>query len=108
MKNYLLTFNQDWADEHDVPALAVMSEMELEEWKKVKLSINAWLGNGGDDFCENWQGKTGKWMIAAGIVEVYEVDATFVEVFNKANLASLSLCNIFDGEPYDYDESEEE
>ena len=28
----LLIFNEDWADEHDVPALAVMSDKEYEEW----------------------------------------------------------------------------
>lgn len=29
---YLLTFNQDWADEHDVPALACMTEEEYNQW----------------------------------------------------------------------------
>jgi hypothetical protein len=28
----LLVFNEDWADEHDVPALAVMSEENYEKW----------------------------------------------------------------------------
>ena len=35
--NYkLLTFNQDYADEHDVPALAVMTNEEYQKWLKVK------------------------------------------------------------------------
>ena len=29
MKYYLLTFNDDYGDEHNVPALAVMNEREL-------------------------------------------------------------------------------
>ena len=32
-KYYLLTFNDDYADEHNVPALACMTEVEFEEWK---------------------------------------------------------------------------
>lgn len=32
MKYFLLTFNEDWADEHDVPALACFNENEYEEW----------------------------------------------------------------------------
>lgn len=35
MKTYkLLTFNDDYADEHDVPAVAVMTEKEFEKWCK--------------------------------------------------------------------------
>ena len=30
MKYYLLTFNEDWADEHYVPALEVMDEKQIE------------------------------------------------------------------------------
>ena len=106
-KFYLLTFNEDWADEHDVPALAVMDEEELEEWKKTKLSFHANLGNGGEDFMEDEQGKTGKWFLKEGIVNKFEVDESFVKIFNKTDLASLSLCNIFDGEEFD-DEDEED
>lgn len=31
---YLLTFNQDWADEHNVPALECMTEEQYQEWLK--------------------------------------------------------------------------
>lgn len=33
MNYYLLMFNEDWADEHSVPALAVMNEKEFDTWK---------------------------------------------------------------------------
>jgi hypothetical protein len=32
MKYYLLTFNEDYADEHDVPALSCMTEEEYNKW----------------------------------------------------------------------------
>ena len=32
MKYYLLTFNQDWADEHNVPALACFTEEQYQQW----------------------------------------------------------------------------
>jgi hypothetical protein len=34
---YLLTFNEDYADEHDVPALACMNQNEFNEWKEKPL-----------------------------------------------------------------------
>lgn len=34
MKYYLLTFDEDYADEHDVPALACMTEEEYKKWLK--------------------------------------------------------------------------
>jgi hypothetical protein len=36
MKHYLLTFNCDWADEHDVPALACFDEADYNKWLKTK------------------------------------------------------------------------
>ena len=39
MKYYLLTFNQDWADEHDVPALACFNEKQFKNWKKTPSGI---------------------------------------------------------------------
>ncbi len=33
----LLIFNQDWADEHNVPALACFTEIEFEDWKISRL-----------------------------------------------------------------------
>ena len=32
MKYFILTFNEDWADEHDVPALEAMTEVEYNKW----------------------------------------------------------------------------
>ena len=32
MKYYLLTFNEDWADEHNVPALACFTEEQYQKW----------------------------------------------------------------------------
>jgi hypothetical protein len=105
---YLLTFNMDWADEHDVPALAVMDEKRFKKWSETKLSISANLGNGGDCFCEEFQGYTGKELIEEGIVSKYVVDESFAKVFKKANLESLSLSNVFDGEEYEGDEDDDE
>ena len=34
MKYYLLTFNEDWADEHNVPALDCKTEEEYNNWLK--------------------------------------------------------------------------
>lgn len=34
MKYYLLTFNEDWADEHNVPALACFNEEQYQKWLK--------------------------------------------------------------------------
>ena len=39
MRYYLLTFNEDWADEHNVPALACFTEDEFEKWKKTPSGI---------------------------------------------------------------------
>ena len=107
-KWYLLTFNEDWADEHYVPALAVMDEKRYEKWSKTKLSIYASLGNGGDCFMEDQQGKTGAELIKAGIVFIMPVTPDFAKVFNTADLESLSLSNVFDGDEYEYDDDDEE
>jgi hypothetical protein len=96
MKHYLLTFNQDWADEHDVPALAVMTEDEFKKWSKTRLSIDAYLGNSGDGFMENEQGMTGAELIKQGYVDKMTVDESFAKIFDKAGLSYLSLSNIFD------------
>jgi len=39
MKYYLLTFNEDYADEHDVPALACFNEKQFNKWKKTESGI---------------------------------------------------------------------
>lgn len=98
---YLLTFNQDWADEHNVPALACMDEETFKNWSETKLSIHAHLGNGGDCFMEDEQGLTGKELIKQGYVEKFNVDESFVKTFNKAGLADLSLSNVFDSEEFE-------
>ena len=107
MKYYLLTFNEDWADEHDVPALAVMDENRFETWSKTKLSIHAHLGNGGDYFMEDEQGSTGKELIKSKVVSKFEVDEAFAKVFKKAGLEGLSLSNVFD-EDNEYEDEDED
>lgn len=109
MKYFLLTFNHDWADEHDVPALCVMNETEYENWSKRKLNINAFLGNGGDNFMKKFQGKTGAELVKLRIVKKMEVDESFAKIFNKAELASLSLSDVFDDDnEYEEDDDEDE
>ncbi len=39
MRYILLTFNQDHGDEHDVPALACMTDTVFEKWKETKISV---------------------------------------------------------------------
>lgn len=105
MKYYLLKFNEDYADEHDVPALACFTEDEFEEWK-LKSSyddedecstICAYLGNSGDGFGESFNELNFmSEFIEAGYVEVFEVDENFYNLFHKAKLSDVSLCNIFD------------
>ena len=95
-ESYLLTMCEDWADEHDVPALDVFSQEEFDSWCKCKHNPNARLGNNGDGFLEEYQGQTGKDFIKAGIVNVTVVPKEFVKYFHKAELSSLSLSNIFE------------
>ena len=109
MKHYLLTFNEDYADEHDVPALAVMTEDEYAKWSKTRLNIDAYLGNSGDGFIEDEQGMTGAQLVKDGYVTKLAVDENFVKIFNKADLSSLSLSNIFDlDNKYDGDDESED
>ena len=165
MKYYLLTFNEDWADEHNVPALDCKTEEEYNNWLKtpsgklnddfqnqklkyeenenlnnvfwetlkkenientmlipkdridlinlekryrsnykyikypsrVNSHINAWLGNSGDSFEEQFNNLYLMEEFAAkGIVEVTEVNENFYDIFHRANLSNLSLCNIFE------------
>jgi hypothetical protein len=106
---YLLTFNEDWADEHDVPALACMDQEEYDKWLKKRLSICAHLGNNGDNFMEEEQGLTGEALIKTGTVCMHVVDESFKKIFDKACLASLSLSNIFneDNEYYEADKDQD-
>lgn len=106
-KYYLLTFSENWADEHDVPALACMNENEYEKWLKTKQTVDAHLGNGGDDFCDDLQGKTGKELLKLGAVSEMIVDESFYKTFKKAGLGDLSLSSVFDNEEPE-DEYEEE
>lgn len=163
--NYLLTFNENWADEHNVPALACMTEEEYKKWLEIEISeknedyeeemekfkkdyekyrnyekgmqkkglykkphsewsntereweqkntcpyvsrydapeqfysnLCAYLGNSGERFAESFNKyRCGKDFVEAGIVKVTEVDDNFKIIFDKANLANLSLCNIFE------------
>lgn len=95
-KFYLLTFNQDWGDEHDVPALACFTQKQFDEWCKSKHEVHARLGNGGEGFMEDKQWRTGKYYVKEGFVTVRKVDESFHKTFKKARLADLSLCCIFD------------
>lgn len=134
--NYkLLTFCEDWADEHNVPALACMTEEEyntwlqtasgelnpnfdeeLKEWyeenkkryvsqyslpKRVTSNLNAWLGNSGDCFEEQYEHLyLMKEFVEAGIVKVFDVSEEFYNMFHKAQLSGLSMCNVFCIEDY--------
>lgn len=96
-KYKLLVFNEDWADEHDVPALEVMSEKQYNKWLENKEpEIYAYLGNSGDGFDEQFEGMSTKDLVKTGNVKVYNVDENFKKIFDKAELSSLSLCSIFD------------
>ncbi len=171
-KYYLLTFNDDYGDEHNVPALACMNEEEYKKWletpsgdinkkydeslkkfkeqeednksfwkmledkgytlngsgntgcipktdletlklekeyrerhsyhnrieypNKVHSRMNAYLGNGGDCFEQNYSNYyLMKEFVDNKIVSVLEVDKSFYDVFHKAGLNHLSLCNVF-------------
>lgn len=109
MKYYLLTFNQDWADEHDVPALACFTETQYNEWLQKRQwkdekdedekysKIFAYLGNSGDEFAEKFEDlNCMKDFVDDGIVEVFEVTKEFYDLFNIAKLDELSLCSIFE------------
>jgi hypothetical protein len=109
MKHYLLTFNQDWADEHNVPALAVMTEDEFKKWSKTRLRISAHLGNNGDYFMEDEQGMTGAELIKQRYVDKMTVDESFAKTFDKAGLSALSLSDIFDlDNEYEEDEDDDD
>jgi hypothetical protein len=101
-KYYLLTFSEDYADEHDVPALACMTEIEYKKWLDQKIEMCAYLGNSGDGFEEEYEEyKTGKDYIKAKLVTKYKVSKEFYDSFHKANLANLSMCSVF-VEPEEY------
>lgn len=103
-KYYLLTFNRDYADEHNVPALACMREKEYKKWLDLKIGIYANLGNSGDGFGKDYVDyKTGKDYLNAKIVNKFIVDESFYKTFKKARLSDLSLCNVFD-EDQDYED----
>ncbi len=165
MKYYLLTFNENWADEFDVPALQCFNENDYEKWlaepagrkndryeeelkvyeaqKKAYLKwgdayrnfhngskhsyeelakwrnenptpsyttaepvkaysyLSANLGNSGDGFEEGYE-----WALlnsdfisnsnGHSTVDITVVSKEFYDIFKKAKLAYLSLCNIFD------------
>jgi hypothetical protein len=97
VKYFLLTFDENWADEHDVPALACFTEAEYEEWQFRAIEIHARLGNSGEYFEEEFEHCIiGRDYEKEGYVSVFEVDENFFNTFHKANLSGLSLCNIFD------------
>lgn len=166
----LLVFNEDYGDEHNVPALTVMTDKEYEIWlkspsgelnpnfeeenkiflkkladydkyckeaarkglgnkpvnqyteedrlwfteneetyvnsyntpKKVDSYLVAYLGNNGEYFEQNYEHLyLMEEFVDAGLVIVTDVSDSFVEIFNKAKLSNLSLCNIFEIEEFD-------
>lgn len=107
-KYYLLTHNADWADEHNVPSLSCMNQKTYDKWLNTKIYPGAYLGNGGDDWCEELKGMTGQELIKNKEVSKTIVDESFYKTFNKAGLEHLSLSNIFDLDQYNYDEDVEE
>lgn len=103
---YLMTFNEDYADEHDVPALAIFTSKELKEFRENKPKMYAKLGNSGDGFEEDYDDyESGAALIKAKLVKITEVDESFVKIFKKAGLADMSLCSVFDK---DYETEDEE
>jgi hypothetical protein len=98
MKNHkLLTFNEDYADEMNVPALSVMTESEFDYWKGSKIELRTFMGNFEDGFDEKFIGcKTGQDFIDQSYVTVTDVSAEFAVTFNAAYLSCLSLCSIFE------------
>lgn len=97
-KYFLLTFNEDWADEHNVPAIACFTEKQYNNWLKKEQETYAHLGNGGDCFLEELDDEdvTGQYLVDKDYVQVTEVDESFNKVFKKAGLSDLSLCSVFD------------
>lgn len=105
---YLLAFNEDWADEHNVPAVACFNKDEYMQWSKMKIIPSAQLGNNGDGFEEKFKKcKVGLDFIKKGFVEKTIVDKTFYNKFHKAGLADLSLSNIFEIEAQEENSEEE-
>lgn len=93
---YLLTFNENWADEHDVPALACFNKDEYIQWSKMKITPYAHLGNNGDGFEDNFKHhKTGLDFIKDKDVQKTIVDKAFYNIFHKVHLDNLSLSTIF-------------
>lgn len=107
-KYYLLTHNADWADEHDVPSLECFNEKDYNKWLNTKIYPSASLGNGGDSWCEELNGITGRELINSQEVDKVIVDESFYKIFKKAALSSLSLGNIFDFDQYDFNENDED
>lgn len=107
MKYYLLTFNEDWANEHNVPALECFKEEDFIKWKKLKIYPSAYLGNNGDNFMDDEQGKTGAELLKS-YVSSRLVDESFYKTFHKAGLSDLSLSNVFDLEQEGNDDEDED
>lgn len=99
---YLLTFEEDYTDEHDVPALACFTQEQYDSWLETKQDVYAYLGNSGYGFLEEELQKydekmpTGNECKKEGWVSVFKVDESFYNTFHKAHLGSLSLCSIFE------------
>jgi len=104
MKYKLLTFNVNWADEHNVPALECMTEEEYNKWRDLPINDDSYegeiycrLGNSGEGFDEYFEGYTDRGeLVDSGMVSIHTVTEEFYNTFKLTNLSRLSLCNIFD------------
>ncbi len=98
MKQFILVYyNEDWADEHDVPALEVFDQEELDKWLTTsREEYFASLGNSGDGWGEEYEGFSGQDFVDEGLVEITEVDQSFADTFRALGLSNLSLCDIFE------------
>jgi len=58
--------------------------------------MSAYLGNSGESFEESYSNYyLMKEFVENNIVNVLEVDKSFYDIFHKAKLSNLSLCNVF-------------
>lgn len=72
--------------------------------EKGKSFLHAYLGNNSEGFSEGYNDYlTGQDLIDAGIVKVTPVTKAFYDTFHRADLSSLSLCNVFEIESEEED-----
>ena len=103
-KKYLLTYNGNFADEHDVPAFALFTEKEYKEFRELEVDVNlirAYLGNSGDCFeedFEHYEGEKYGDMFDSNYsdVEVYEITDEIYNFLNTIEINRYSLTNLLE------------